>query len=145
MIRDAIPSDRQTFISMVREFYSSGAVLKPIDPNYFEATFDAAMNQSPFVRILMIESDEKTIGYAILALTYSNEAGGMVVLIEEIQIDKAYRGGGHGGRLFDFIEQEYPDAKRFRLEVCADNTKAIDLYKRLGYKVFDYVQMVKDA
>jgi ribosomal protein S18 acetylase RimI-like enzyme len=144
MIRDAVPSDKQTFISMAREFYSSSAVLEPIDPHNFETTFTAVMNKSPLVRLLMIEYDKKPIGYALLSLTYSNEAGGLVVLIEEIQINKEYRGGGHGSKLFNFLEQEYPTAKRFRLEVNADNTKAINLYSRLGYRVFDYVQMVKD-
>jgi ribosomal protein S18 acetylase RimI-like enzyme len=145
MIRDAVSEDKQVFLSMVGEFYSSSAVMKPIDPENFETTFAAAMNKSPFIRILMIENEEKPIGYALLSLTYSNEAGGIVVLIEEVQIDKAYRGGGHGSEFFRFLEQEYPDAQRFRLEVAADNTKAIDLYRRLGYRVFDYVQMVKDV
>jgi len=47
MIRDAIPSDKQTFLSMVGAFYSSKAVMKPIDPQNFESTFVAAMNKSP--------------------------------------------------------------------------------------------------
>jgi ribosomal protein S18 acetylase RimI-like enzyme len=130
---------------MVAEFYCSSAVLKPKDPKNFEATFAAAMDNSPFVRILMIENDEKPIGYALLSLTYSNEAGGMVVLIEEVQIDKAHRGGGYGSKLFEFLEHEYRSAKRFRLEVGSNNTRAIDLYRKLGYKVLDYVQMVKDV
>jgi GNAT superfamily N-acetyltransferase len=145
MIRDAVPSDKSAFLSMVGEFYSSSAVMKPIDPQNFEATFAAAMDKSPFIRILIVEDDRQPIGYALISLTYSNEAGGMVVLIEEVQIDKAFRGGGHGSKLFSFLEQEYPHARRFRLEVDAKNTKAIDLYIRLGYKVFDYVQMVKEV
>jgi ribosomal protein S18 acetylase RimI-like enzyme len=143
MIRDAVLSDKQTFMSMAKDFYSSGAVMKPIDSANFEATFAAAMEKSPFVRILIIENDGKPIGYALLSLTYSNEAGGMVVLIEEVSILQEHRGGGHGKAFFAFLESEYPTAKRFRLEVSADNVKAIDLYKRLGYEVFEYVQMVK--
>lgn len=144
MIRDAVTSDKQTFLAMAGEFYSSPAVIKPVDPEIFEATFAAAMNKSPFVRLLMIEKDEKPIGYALLSFTYSGEVGGMAVLIEEIQIDEAHRGGGYGHKFFEFLEQEYPTAKRFRLEVSKDNIKAIDLYKRLGYKVLDYAQMVKE-
>jgi len=93
----------------------------------------------------MIENHEKPIGYALLSFTYSNEAGGMGILIEEVQIDSAYRGGGYGSKLFSFLEQEYPTVKRFRLEVDVNNIKAIDLYIRLGYKIFDYVQMVKEV
>jgi len=144
MIRDAVPGDKQFFLSRAEGFYSSEAVMKPVEFRNFETTFAAAMEKSPFLRILIIENDEKPIGYALLSLTYSNEAGGMVVLIEEIHIDKAHRGGGHGKNLFCFLEQEYSTAKRFRLEVDANNTKAINLYRRIGYKMFNYVQMVKE-
>jgi ribosomal protein S18 acetylase RimI-like enzyme len=145
MIRYAIPNDREAFLSMVKELYSSKAVLHAIDTGNFEATFAAAMDKSPFIRIVMIEENGKSIGYALLSFTYSNEAGGMVVLIEEVFIDKAHRGGGYGSKLFSFLEQEYPTAKRFRLEVAKENEKAIALYSRLGYKILDYVQMVKDV
>lgn len=144
MIRDAVPSDKKTFLSMALEFYSSEAVLKPVDPQNFEATFTAAMDKSPFVRLLMMEIGDIPVGYALLSFTYSNEAGGMVVLIEEVQIEKTYRNQGYGSKLFGFLEREYPTAKRFRLEVSAENTKTVDLYSRLGYKNIDYIQMVKD-
>lgn len=81
-----------------------------------------------FIRILIIENNERPIGYTLLSFTYSNEADGVVVLIEEVQINKAYRGRGHGSKLFNFLEQEYPVVKGFRLEVGAHNTKVIDLY-----------------
>jgi len=42
------------------------------------------------------------------------------------------------------MEKEYPAAKRFHLEVAKENTRAIDLYKKLGYEVLGYVQMVKN-
>ena len=144
MVRDAVQKDKQAFISMAAEFYSSGVVMHDINPVNFETTFNAAMDKSPYVRILMIESDEKPIGYALLSQTYSNEAGGMVLLIEEVYINEAYRGGGHGKGLFEFLEEQYPAAKRFRLEVMGDNQKAISLYKRIGFDVLNYVQMVKD-
>jgi len=41
--------------------------------------------------------------------------------------------------------KEYPAAKRFHLEVAEENTRAIGLYKKLGYEVLDYVQMVKNV
>ena len=41
-------------------------------------------------------------------------------------------------------ENKEKDVVRLRLEVEAENTKAVSLYKRLGYEVLDYVQMIKD-
>lgn len=144
MFRDLHYDDRDIFLSMVEDFYLSSAVMHKVDFRNFEITFAAAMDQSPFVRALIMEDEGKPMGYALLSFTYSNEVGGMVVLIEELYINEAYRGHGYGHRLIEFLEQEYPSAKRFRLEVRKDNKNAIRLYKRLGYNVLDYDQMVKD-
>lgn len=145
MIRDLLPEDKKIFLSMVEKFYSSAAVAHNVNPQNFNRTFEETMNKSPFIRTLIIEANGAPVGYALLSLTYSNEVGGMVVLIEEIYISEACRGKGFGSRLFEFLEQEYPSAKRFRLEVRKDNKRAIELYSRLGYNVLDYMQMVKDA
>jgi ribosomal protein S18 acetylase RimI-like enzyme len=144
MIRDSVLGDLDTFLTMARDFYASNATAHPVDSKNFEATFAAAIKGSPFVRLLMIEDAEKTIGYALLSFTHSNEAGGIIVWIEELYIRPTHRGMGYGGDVFQFVEQAYPSAKRFRLEVRSDNERAMALYARLGYKVLNYVQMVKD-
>lgn len=145
MIRDLLPDDKDLFLSMAKDFYSSNAVAHSVDLKNFETTFATAINQSPFLRVLIIEDEGNPIGYALLSFTYSNEAGGMVVWFEELYIDKAHRGKGYGSKCFQFVEQAYPLAKRFRLEVRKDNKKAFHLYYRLGYDDLDYVQMVKDT
>ena len=144
MIRDLLVDDKEIFLSMVNSFFSSTAVAHKVDPQNFEITFNAAFDKSPFMRVLIIEDNSNPVGYALLSFTYSNEAGGLVVLIEELYISEVCRGKGLGSKVIEFIEQEYPSAKRFRLEVIKENKKAIDLYYRLGYKLLDYVQMVKD-
>ncbi|MEL7625209.1 MAG: GNAT family N-acetyltransferase [Clostridiales bacterium] len=145
MIRDLLPKDKELFIAMAKEFYASAAVAHNVDVRNFAITFNAAMANSPFIRALIIEAEQKPAGYALLSFTYSNEAGGMVVLIEELYINKALRGKGLASEFFNFLEQEYPLAKRFRLEVRQDNKKAISLYQKLGYQSLDYVQMIKDC
>ena len=144
MIRDIRPEDREAFLSMVRQFYLSDAVEHQVDETNFVTTFDAAMNLSPYIRILILEEKGVPVGYAQLSFTYSNEAGGMAILIEELYISRTLRGRGMGRRFFAFLEQEYPTVKRFRLEVQKDNVRAIRLYKELGYQSLRYKQMIKD-
>ncbi len=144
MFRDLQEGDKDVFLSMVKTFYSSEAVSSPVEPKNFETTFKAAMDKSPFMRALMIEHEGKPVGYGLLSFTYSNEAGGMVVLAEELYIAEAYRGKGYGQAFFAFTEKEYPAARRFRLEVMKGNKKAIHLYEKLGYKPLEYRQMIKD-
>ena len=51
-----------------------------------------------------------------------------------------------GREFFSYIEEKNSGkAARLRLEVEEDNTRAISLYKRLGYEMLDYKQMVKNV
>lgn len=145
MIRKLRPCDREVFLALGREFYHSEAVLFPIPEEHFARTFDEVLSGSPYADILMVEWDGQAVGYGILALTWSNEAGGMVVWLEELYISPAFQGRGLGKEFFAYVEEQYAHkALRFRLEVTHDNTSAIRLYHRLGYQHFDYRQMVKE-
>jgi len=144
MIRDIKQEDRAIFLKMAKTFYSSSAVSHDIDISILEKDFDTALVKSPYVRALIIENEGQAVGFALLAFTYSTEAGGLSVLLEDLYLDEICRGKGLGSKFMQFMEQEYPEAKRFRLEVTKNNTRAIELYEKLGYEVIEYVQMVKD-
>ena len=107
-------------------------------------SFDTALSKSPYARALIIEDDDIPVGFALLSFSHATEAGGLVVLLEDLYISETCRGKGLGSKFMQFMEQEYPEARRFRLEVTKANLKAIGLYSSLGYKTLDYVQMVKD-
>lgn len=144
MIRDVKQTDKEAFLSMAEAFYTSPAVEHRVKREHFHTTFETAMRENPYLRVVILESTGETAGYAILSFTYSNEAGGMVVWIEEVYIKDAYRGKGLGSELLAFAESEYRTVKRFRLEATKFNTGAISLYQKQGYRVLDYVQLVKD-
>ncbi len=144
IFRDITQSDRPAFLEMAENFYGSGAVFYNIDKKNFENTFALSLSGSPFLRVIVFEDAAGIIGYALLCFTYSNEAGGNVVLIEEIYIKEQFRGSGTGKKFFDFLFKEYPNSKRFRLEVTKENPRAAELYRSLGFSNLPYVQMVKD-
>ncbi len=143
MIRKITQSDKQEYIKMVTEFYSSDAVIKPIPEKNIEATFSELMQSDVYAEGFIIESNGQTAGYALLAKTFSQEAGGLCVWIEELFIKNKFRGKGLGKEFFEFLFKSRP-AARYRLEIEPENEVAVALYKKKGFGFFEYGQMVKD-
>ena len=145
MIRKMTESDRDLYIEMAEEFYHSDAVLHPIPRAHFEKTAEEALKSGTYAEIYLLEYEGKTAGYGLTARTFSQEAGGQVLWIEELYLREAFRSRGLGREFFSYLEENNKGVlSRLRLEVEADNTRAISLYERLGYEVLDYVQMIKD-
>ncbi|MGN1042706.1 MAG: GNAT family N-acetyltransferase [Christensenellales bacterium] len=145
MIRPINRDDKDFFIDSCREFYSSSAVMHAVSEKNFEKTFSLLMQENPYARCYIYETEGKKAAYLLISITYSNECGGIVVWLEEMFVLPRYRSRGIGSELFRYVENEYKNAAcRFRLEATRENERAIALYKKLGYHVFDYLQMVKE-
>lgn len=140
-------ADEEFYLTSSKEFYNLPFVAHPVNEKNFQKTFQMCIDKIPFVKGLIIEWDGEKAGYALASVTYSNEAGGMCLWIEEVYILSAFRGQGIAKQLFAFIEREWiPEhgIKRVRLEVTENNQAAIGLYKQIGFELLKYQQMVKD-
>ena len=142
-IRKIKNTDRELFLSLQKEFYQSDAVLHPIPDSYYANNFTELMRSDVYLMGYFFEIDGKNAGYALLSRSYSPEAGGIVIWIEELYVLPEYRSMGVGSRFFAFLEKELP-AARYRLEVEPDNDRARRLYGRQGYESLPYLQMIKD-
>jgi GNAT superfamily N-acetyltransferase len=143
LIRELKEQDKEKFISMVDSFFHSEAVLHAIPKEYILNTYNEVISGSPFAKVYIIEEQGEIAGYGQVSLTYSNEAGGMVVWIEELYIHEQFRGLGLGSAFLDFIKKEYAlKAKRIRLELCESNKAAEKLYLKKGFTSLDYKQML---
>lgn len=142
-VRRIADCDRELFLEMSAEFYSSDAVLHDVDRSYHIRTFDELMRSDVYLEGYIFEADGSPAGYALLDRMFSHEAGGVTVWIEELYLRSEYRGRGIGRSFFDMIEKTVP-AARYRLEVEPDNLRAQALYRRMGYEFLPYLQMIKD-
>lgn len=145
MIRPITPEDRVCYLELCREFYNSPAVLQPVPEAHFEKTFSQLAAGSPFVKGYLLETEAGPAGYALLAVTYSQEAGGQVWWIEELYLRPEFQGKGLGTELFRYLERIRPaSVTRFRLEIEPENRDARRLYERLGFSELGYAQMVRE-
>ena len=126
------------------EFYNSSAVDKPVPREHFEQGFDEMMRSDVYVQGYMLVCDGNNVGYCVTMKTYSVEAGGITIWIDELFVLEEYRSKGLGRELFKYIE-ENGDKKlrRIRLEVELENGRAISLYKKMGFEPAPYDGMWK--
>lgn len=139
--RKIVAEDRDLYLEMARAFYHSPAVLHPVPDDYIAKTFDLVLKGTPFADIYMLEDADGVQGYAVLAFTHSQEAGGLVCWIEELYLRPAARGKGVGGAFLDYICRQVP-AARFRLEVEPENLRVKSLYARYGFLPMGYESYV---
>lgn len=144
MFRKITASDTLLIREMMTEFYASPAVLHSVPQRYFDATIQEVLGGSPYADCYLLDWEGRPAGYALIAKSWSNEAGGLVVWLEEAYIRKEFRGKGLGSRLLTELKAAYPEAARFRLEVEEENRGAIRLYQRHGYRDLDYKQMIRE-
>ncbi len=143
MFREIREEDRAIYYDFVDKFYHTDAVNAPVPTKNYEVTFNEMMRSDQYVKGYIFEMDGSPCGFALLSKTFSQEAGGLSVTIEEIYIEPEFRGKGLGTSFFEFLKREIP-AMRFRIEVEDDNDGAKRLYERMGFELLPYLQMVID-
>lgn len=145
-IRPIEAGDRDYFINMVHEFYRSPAVCHEIPDQNAERTFELLMHGSPYADCLIAEEDTGApCAYFLLSLTWSNEAGGLCIWMEELMVEERMRGKGIGSKMIAAVHEKYNSAARFRLEVTEENPRAAALYRMLGFEELPYNQMIIDT
>ena len=134
--------DRSSVIEMMRVFYASPAVLSNGSEEIFKADFDNCVGTSPYLEGYIFEISGETVGYGMLAKSFSTEFGKECIWVEDIYIKEAFRGRGIGSRFFDLVNEKYPEAI-VRLEVEEENERAIRVYRKNGFEVLPYMEMKK--
>ena len=141
-IREMIESDRNVVLQMMETFYSSDAVATNGSAEIFKSDVDACVSDNPFLEGYIFELEGKSIGYSMLAKSFSTEYGKPCIWIEDIYLLDEFRGGGIAGLFFSFIEEKYP-GHLFRLEVEKENERAIRAYEKGGFDFLPYLEMKK--
>lgn len=134
----------EKLLEMSKVFYSSDALDHEVSMDIISKNIEAAVSGSDLLIGYVFREGEEIAGFSYVTRYYETEVGGVCTQIIDLYVDEKYRGRGFATQYFNFLLDEYSDSKRFRLEVVKDNIKAINLYKRVGFKEIPYGQMVID-
>lgn len=129
-------------VSMMRDFYTSPAVLTNGSEEIFQNDVANCINDNPYLEGYVFTENDTILGYAMAAKSFSTEYGKPCIWIEDIYFKPAYCGKGYGSQFLSFITQKYENAI-LRLEVEEENTRAVNAYKKNGFEVLAYMEMKK--
>lgn len=89
-------------------------------------------------KILIIEDDNKIIGYAIIVLFWSNKNSGDILLIDEMYIKKEYKNNLSLSKCIDYLVSKYNKRiKGFQIELDSMSKDEIDFFSSIGFNMKD--------
>ena len=139
-IRKMTRADAPEVLEMMRVFYASPAVLSNGSEEIFRADVENCVNDCPYLEGYIFAEADVIQGYGMVAKSFSTEFGKPCIWIEDLYVKDAYRGRGIGTAFLEFIRQAYPNALH-RLEVEAENEKALRVYEKCGFTELPYMEM----
>ena len=142
MIRKMMPEDQQQVIDMMRGFYASPAVHTNGSEEIFLSDVENCINDCPFLEGYIFEEEGEIQGYGMIAKSFSTEFGKPCIWIEDIFLKEEYRGMGIAPEFFALLEKTYP-GHLFRIEAEEENERAVKVYKKAGFRVLPYLELVK--
>ena len=141
-IRIMEKADLTAVINMMRGFYASDAVLTNGSEEIFHADAVECVSDSPYLEGYVFENDGGIQGYAMCAKSFSTEFGKRCIWVEDLFVKEEYRGKGIGSRFLSYVSEKYSDCV-IRLEAEAENERAIHVYKKAGFEVLPYTELIK--
>jgi diamine N-acetyltransferase len=87
-------------------------------------------------RVWLILDDEAPVGYVAICFSYSLEWLGRDAFVDEFYLLPEFRGRGWGRKTMAFVEDAARlfNVRALHLEVVRQNTAALHVYRKLGFK-----------
>ena len=88
-------------------------------------------------RAWIIQAPDDVVGYIIVTNCFSLEFAGRYALVDELYVREGWRGRGIGARALELAAEACRElgVAAVRLEVDTWNTRAMELYRRLGFEL----------
>ena len=131
-IRETSEADIPLILSLIKEIAEYEKMVDEVIAT--EETLRESRFKNNRANALILETDNKKIGYCIYFYNFSTFIGKGGIYIEDIFIKKEYRGNGFGREIFKFLAKKAKEEGCKRIEwACLDwNEPSIKFYKSLG-------------
>jgi len=133
--RNADENDTEQLATMSVQFYQEDPGGDPMTADKVRRTAAELSAHPDKGRIIIFSERGCTVGYGILIHFWSNEYGGDIIFIDELYVIPEARNRGIATSFFHSVFLQYAGvAVAFQLEVTPRNSRAKDLYLRLGFR-----------
>ena len=132
--RLAVESDIGALLRFMREYYAFDG--HGFDEQKAHVALVVLLRDPNLGRAWLILDGAGTVGYVVLCYGYSLEWLGRDAFVDELYLLEEYRGRGWGRKTIQFVEEEARAAgiRTLHLEVVRQNTAALELYQKLGFR-----------
>ncbi|HQC55215.1 MAG TPA: GNAT family N-acetyltransferase, partial [Clostridia bacterium] len=135
LVRQFTENDAESFYSLAKEFYSSGATKRDYDQAIAEKTFHqvTSKHENLWGYFITDLEEQVVVGYALITSYWCHEENGNVIVLDELFISPSFRHKGFGKRFLSWLETEFHDkAVAITLDVLSTNVVAKELYNKAG-------------
>lgn len=133
-------SESEDIIAMCRCLNAENPGPSSVPDSHMKRTLEILNRESVRGFPVVLEVSGRIEGYALLISVWSNELGGEICNIDELYVNPSSRGQGYGRALINAITGQpslYPrPIVAIELEVTPQNSRARDLYTRLGFESY---------
>jgi len=135
--RRAKECDAGVLLEFMRAYYAFDG--HAFDRQKASEALTALLRDANLGRAWVILDGDKPAGYVVLCFGYSLEWLGRDAFIDELYLREEYRGRGWGRKTIQFVEEEARKAgvRTLHLEVVQQNSRALEVYRRLGFREHD--------
>lgn len=136
-IRKATPDDLSLILNFIRQLAKYEKLESEVSAT--EDQLKQTLFQNMFAHVLLIEENNKAVGFALYFFNYSTFLAKPGIYLEDLYIKEEHRGKGFGKMLLQYLAQVAVENNCGRLEwsVLDWNTPAIKFYESVGAKALD--------
>jgi len=126
---------------MMEEFYSDSPYT--LNARRAAEAFRSLLSDEQLGRVWFIQSGSADVGYVVVTFCHSMNYGGLIAIVDDFFIRRAFRGVGLGkaalAEVRDFCATN--GIRAVQVETGHDNAPALAVYRRTGFIDVDHVHL----